>query len=66
VLKFVIYQDVERHYRWALYAGKGMALANGAEPFEALEACKEAIATIRHNAAEAVVEDHSAVVRPTC
>lgn len=57
-MKFVIYKDTDRQFRWRLYPDKGMPIAASAEAFRTYDECVQAIALVRE-AAHAPIEDHS-------
>ncbi|TDD35195.1 DUF1508 domain-containing protein [Nonomuraea terrae] len=57
--KFIISEDEQGGYRFALVANNGQTLAVGSG-FPSKMACVNGIETVRRNAPEAVIEDLSA------
>ncbi|PZG16796.1 YegP family protein [Nonomuraea aridisoli] len=60
--KFIISEDEQGGYRFALVANNGQTLAVGSG-FPSKMACVNGIETVRRNAPEAVIEDLSASER---
>ncbi|MFI7610101.1 YegP family protein [Nonomuraea terrae] len=60
--KFIISEDEQGGYRFALVANNGQTLAVGSG-FPSKMACVNGIETVRRNAPEAVIEDLSASKR---
>lgn len=57
-MKFVIYKDTDKKFRWRLYPEKGLPIAASADGHDTYDECIEAIAQVRL-AVDAPVEDHS-------
>ena len=56
-MKFKVYQDVQKQYRWTLYASNGRKLADSGEGYNNKNDCLSAIQSIKNGAATAPVED---------
>lgn len=58
-LRFEIYRDTRRRFRWRLKAANGRVIATSGEGYAAKADCRNGIDRIREGAATATVEDLS-------
>ncbi len=58
-LKFEIYRDSRREFRWRLKAGNGRQIAKSDEGYKAKAACRNAVELIISEAGSATIEDLS-------
>src|SRR5882724_11843767 len=56
-MKFKVYQDVQKQYRWTLFASNGRKLADSGEGYNNKSDCLSALQSIKNGAATAPVED---------
>ena len=56
-MKFEIYRDAAKEYRWRLKAPNGQIVASASEGYKAKADCEKAIESIKKGAAGAKVED---------
>jgi uncharacterized protein len=55
-MKFVIYRDVRREWRWRVIARNGNIMGDSGEGYKRRQSAEKAIASIQKNAAKAKVE----------
>ena len=56
-LKFEIYRDSRREFRWRLKAGNGRQIAKSDEGYKTKAACLRTVELIMNEAASATIED---------
>ncbi len=56
-LKFEVYEDARKEYRWRLKATNGQVIGSSSEGYKAKADCEKAIELIKTGAAKAEVED---------
>jgi uncharacterized protein YegP (UPF0339 family) len=56
-MKFKVYQDTNKQYRWTLYASNGRKVANAGEGYHNKSDCLSEIQVIKANVASVPVED---------
>lgn len=58
-MKFVLYRDAKKEYRWRLIATNGNFVANSGEGYKNKADCLATLASIKKAAAEAPIEEES-------
>ena len=58
-LRFELYRDTRREYRWRLKAANGKVLARSNEGYRKKVDCRSAITRIREDAGTATVDDRT-------
>ncbi len=58
-LRFELYRDSRKGFRWRLKSANGRVLATGGEAYSTRSACREAIDRIREGASSAEVDDQT-------
>ncbi|MFN8573157.1 MAG: DUF1508 domain-containing protein [Gemmatimonadaceae bacterium] len=58
-LRFELYRDSRKGFRWRLKSSNGRVLATGGEAYTTKAACREAIDRIREGASTAEVDDRT-------
>lgn len=58
-MKFVLYRDVSKEYRWRLVAANGNIVADSGEGYKNKADCAATIESIKKAVAEAPIEDES-------
>lgn len=56
-MKFVIYADSSRKYRWRLVARNGQTIASSGEAFDSKANARRAAENVKANAGAAAIED---------
>lgn len=57
-MKFYIYRDYKREWRWRLFASNGNIIADSGEGYTRKANCKRTIASIRKRAASARISEY--------